>query len=34
MTQKFLAEMLGVRRTSVSPVAAALQQAGFRSALA
>ena len=29
LTQEFLAEMLGVRRTSVSPVAAALQQAGF-----
>jgi CRP-like cAMP-binding protein len=28
-TQEFLAEMLGVRRTSVSTVAHTLQQAGF-----
>jgi CRP-like cAMP-binding protein len=28
-TQEFLAEMLGVRRTSVSVVAHTLQQAGF-----
>jgi len=29
LTQEFLAEILGVRCTSVSPVAGALQQAGF-----
>jgi Mn-dependent DtxR family transcriptional regulator len=29
LTQEFLAQMLGVRRTSVSVVAGALQSAGF-----